>query len=391
MSLAPTPHHATDASTPTHSATRPDTFVAGEGARLTTASGDTLLDLTAGLGPNALGHAHPALTRALTDSAAQLGLDHTPEQETLRARLIASAAFAVDAALHPSASHAVEAALKVARAQGGPTRQKVVALRGSYHGRTLGALAASDRPADHRRFGATPGPFKFAPFNDAYALKTIDTFTSAVLVEPVQSEGGVRAADPNWLQDLRHRCDQTDALLIVDESRCGLGRTGALWAHTHAEVHPDLLVAAGPLGGGLPLAALLLGAHAARDLPAPGPTTPDGAPVLAPLALAALDLLEDPALHAQVTAHEAHVRATVQAWDHPAVRTLRGRGLLLGLHLRQPAGPVVRAARERGLRIAPARGNVIRVLPPLTIPKTDLDRALELLRDAIDSAWSTHA
>ena len=377
---------------------RPDTlFVRGEGPWLEDDAGRRYLDFTTGIGVNALGHGSPVVAGAVR-AALDDGLVHTsnlfrtaPAEDLARA--LVDAAFPSRAFFCNSGAEAVEAAFKFARKwareAGGPAKHEIVALRGSFHGRLFGSLAATDRPGYREPFEPLMPGVRFVDAGDAPALDAAVSAerTAAVIAEPVQGEGGIRPLPAGTLGRLRALCDERGAALVLDEIQCGLGRTGRLFAHEHAGVRPDVLVLAKPLAGGLPMGAVLAAPHVADAL-APGDhgTTFGGGPLVARVALAVLETLSEPAFLAGVRARGARLGAALRAMADRrpgAVREVRGLGLMWGVELSGPAADVVARAREAGLLLASAGPEVVRLLPPLDVDEALLQRGVAILEEAL--------
>lgn len=371
---------------PTYPSANGVAFVDGEGCRLVDDRGNRHLDMTSGIAVLALGHRSPVVADALRRAAD--GLVHTsnlfctPPGAQLAAELVRRS-FADRVFLCNSGTEAMEGAIKFARLRSGPERREIVTFAHGFHGRTMGALAATDRPADETHFGPLPGGFVRGSFADPAALDLVDEHTCAVIVEPIQGEGGVHPAPASWLQALRRRCDETGTLLVFDEIQCGLGRTGRLWAHEHAGVTPDLMTLAKPLGGGLPIGAVLMTADVASAItPGSHGSTFGGGPAVATVARAVLDAVDD-AMLAEVRRKGERLRSALEAIDSPLVRDVRGRGLMLGVGLSEPVAPVLARARELGLLLVPAGGDTVRFLPPLVATDEDLDEAVRLFAQAL--------
>jgi len=365
-------------------------FVGGEGCELVTADGARYLDLTAGIAVNALGFGHPAIRRALEDALAT-GLVHVSnlyhtepgEQlaETLVARSFASAVFFCN-----SGAEANEGAFKFARRATGKT--DIVAFSGGFHGRLFASLAATDRPDYRRPFEPLLAGVRIIPAGDrAVADAAIDdSRTAAVIIEPVQGEGGVRPVSAEWLAYVRAVCDERGVALVFDEVQCGLGRTGTLFAYEESGVVPDLLTLAKPLAGGLPMGAVLLNERVAAAVrPGDHATTFGGGPLVAAVALAVVRTIGDPAFLAEVRRKGAWLGARLRrlAARCARVREVRGRGLMWGIELHEPAGPYVAAARERGILVVGAGPTVIRIVPPLVIAIAELDRGIGVLEEVL--------
>lgn len=374
-------------------------FVRGEGVYLFDESGNRYLDLVAGLAVCALGHAHPRIARAIAEQAATLvhtsNLYHHEPAGELADKLAALAGF--DAVFFcNSGSEANEAAIKLARKhawrKGEKTRTTILAATGSFHGRTFGALAATDSPKYHEGFEPLPLGFAFTPFNDVAALdRAIDETTACFLVEPVQGESGVLPATVEFLQAARRLCDERGALLIFDEVQVGMGRLGRLFASQFYDVLPDAFTLAKSLANGLPIGALLIRGEAAAALrPGDHGSTFGGSPVPAAAALEHLAIRDVLDIDGNVQTVGALLRSELAAIaaEWPAVfGEPRGHGLMLGLPVIEPrlASSFVGPALENGLLINAAGRNTLRFIPPLIITADEIREAMVLLRKSIVS------
>ncbi|HEY0590292.1 MAG TPA: acetylornithine/succinylornithine family transaminase [Thermoanaerobaculia bacterium] len=350
----------------------------GKGAKLVDANGKEYWDLLGGIAVNVLGHQHPALVRTLKNEAAGLlhvsNLYYHPAQGILAEQLVSASGLS-RAFFCNSGTEANEAALKFARLRN-PGRSKVVALEESFHGRTMGALSVTGHEAYRAPFAPlVPGATFVAP-NDIAALEAaVDETTSAILLEPVMGEGGIIPLTPKFLQAASAAADRVGAVLICDEIQCGLGRTGAMFAFQHAGIVPDIVTLAKPLGGGLPLGAVLIGPRL-ESVVKPGHhgTTFGGNPLACKLGLAVIYEMERARLLPKVAATGAWFGAELAKLKarKPAVKDVRGMGLMWGIELDRPAAPVAKALLARGFVVGTARENVIRLLPPYIVPKKAL-------------------
>jgi acetylornithine/N-succinyldiaminopimelate aminotransferase len=372
-------------------------IVRGEGVYLFDESGNRYLDLVAGIAVCALGHAHPRITRAIADQAATLvhcsNLYHHEPAGTLADRLAEVSGF--DAVFFcNSGTEANEGAIKLARKhawrKGEKERTTILACNGSFHGRTFGALAATDNAAYKEGFEPLPGGFAFTPFNDIDALsKAVDERTAAFIVEPVQGESGVLPATQEFLAAARDFCTQRGALLIFDEVQCGMGRLGRLFASQFYDVQPDAFTLAKSLANGLPFGALIVRGDAATSLkPGDHGTTFGGSPVPAAAALEHLAIRDVLDLDAHVETVGALLRSELAAiaLAHPTVfEPPRGHGLMLGLPVREPhkASDFVPTALDFGLIINAAGRNTLRFVPPLIISPDEVHEGIERLRSTI--------
>jgi predicted acetylornithine/succinylornithine family transaminase len=378
----------------------PVTIVAGEGCELIDDRGRRYLDCIGGIAVCALGHAHPAIAQAVAEQAQRLvhasNLYHHQPSEQLARELVTRSGMS-GVFFCNSGTEANEAAIKLARKwayrRGEPGRRTILACTGSFHGRTFGALAATDNAAYREGFEPLPAGFAFTPFNDAPALGgAITTGTAAFIVEPVQGESGVHAATDDFLQTARRLCDERGALLIFDEVQCGMGRTGSLFAFEAAGVRPDVVTLAKALANGLPIGAMLANERAAGGFePGDHGSTFGGSPVPCAAALAHLRVRDELELDARVRERSAQFFATLSELARSRPEILgepRGRGLLIGLTVQAPheAGAVVAAARECGLLIGSAGGNTVRLAPPLIISAGEVAHAVSLLGRSFDCA-----
>jgi acetylornithine/N-succinyldiaminopimelate aminotransferase len=283
---------------------------------------------------------------------------------------------------------AIKFARKVARATHGEGKTTFVACEGSFHGRTMGAVALTAREKYRQPFMPVMPGVRFTPYNDVAALDSVITDdVCAVVIEPVQGEGGLRVASNAFLQRARELCDQHGALLIVDEIQCGMGRTGTLWAHTSAGIQPDMMALAKPLAGGMPIGAIVLRQHVADAIqPGEHGTTFGGGPLTTAVAQVVLRRISDPAFLEHVRQVSDYLDEALHdfAASHPdKVRELRGRGLMRGLLLSGPAAPVRARGHDAGLLLATAGEDVLRMLPPLIVQPAQIDEALTLLREIL--------
>ncbi|HKU66705.1 MAG TPA: aspartate aminotransferase family protein [Candidatus Baltobacteraceae bacterium] len=388
----------------------PVTFVSGEGCSLIDERGERYLDCIGGIAVCALGHAHPAITAAVSEQAAKLVhvsnlFGHEPAS-TLARELAARSGFE-RVFFCNSGTEANEAAIKLARKfahrSGSPERKTILSCEGGFHGRTMGALAATANQAYHEGFDPLPGGFKTVPFNDVAALEAaIDEHVAAFIVEPVQGENGVLPATREFLQAARALCTQRGALLVFDEVQCGMGRLGPLFASTHFGVQPDVVTLAKALANGLPIGAMLVRESCASGLqPGDHGSTFGGSPVPCAAALAHLQTRDALGLESHTAARSAHLFAGLRelAAKFPSVYGApRGLGLLAGVPVHEPfdAASVVEHARERArVLINKAGRNTIRLAPPLIIDDGELDRALAALDEAatllLESSHVPHA
>ncbi|HEY1015129.1 MAG TPA: acetylornithine/succinylornithine family transaminase [Herpetosiphonaceae bacterium] len=376
----------------------PIALVGGAGAWLEAADGRRYLDGLAGIAVNALGYGSQLVTRAIQQAATGLihtsNLFYTAAPAALAERLVKLTPWASKVFLCNSGTEAIEGALKFARrhAHNAAPGEKtgIVGCAHSFHGRTMGALSITAREAYRLPFGPLVPGAAFLPFNASAAeiAEAVTAATAAVVIEPIQGEGGVRPASPEFLRALRGRCDEVGALLIFDEIQCGLGRTGDAWAHAAAGIEPDMMCVAKPLGGGLPIGAVLLNERAAGAIGyGDHGTTFGGNPLICAVANAVVDEVTRPDFLAQVREVGAQLGSALRDLGerHSAITDVRGRGLMWGVEFKdQDAGAIVAAAVEHGLLLAGAGPDVVRIVPPLILSGEEaaelaarLDRAIE--------------
>ncbi len=369
-------------------------FERGEGAWLITADGRRVLDFGAGIAVNALGHAHPHLVEALMGQAQKVwhlsNLYQNPEGERLAKRLT-DATFADLVFFSNSGAEALEASIKMARkyhsANRQPERFRIVTFEGAFHGRTLATIAAGGQKKYLEGFGPKVEGFDQVPFGDDEALKAaIGPETGAILIEPVQGEGGIRPVPTERLRALRELCDQRGLLLIFDEVQTGVGRTGKLFAHEWAGISPDIMAVAKGIGGGFPMGACLATAEAAKGMTAgTHGTTFGGNPLAMAVGNAVLDVVLAPGFldHVQQMGLLLKQRLAELKDRHPAViAEVRGQGLMIGIKTHVPNTDLAKAAENEGLLLITAGDNVVRLLPPLIIDQAEVSAAVE----RIDSA-----
>ncbi len=379
-------------------------FVKGEGSWLVERDGRRFLDLGSGIAVNVLGHAHPDLVATLGEQAQKLwhvsNLYRIPEQERL-ADLLVEHTFADTVFFTNSGTEACELAVKMARKYwyeaGDPERVEIIASEGAFHGRSTAAIAAAGSEKMVKGFGPVLGGFTHLPWGDIAALRdAASDRTAAILIEPIQGEGGIRAMPDEDLRAIRAICDATGALLILDEVQCGMGRTGRLFAHEWAGITPDIMMVAKGIGGGFPLGAVLASEGAASGMTAgTHGSTYGGNPLGCAVGAKVVEIVAAPDFLAQVNARAGALRQKLEALvaAHPEVfEGVRGAGLMLGLVCKAPNTDVVRAGFDAQVITVPAADNVIRLLPPLNITEDEIATAVERLDAAatqIESALSS--
>ncbi|HEY3121999.1 MAG TPA: acetylornithine/succinylornithine family transaminase [Vicinamibacteria bacterium] len=364
------------------------TIVSGSGARVTDSSGRTYLDFAAGIGVNGLGHCDRKVVAAIRKQAGRLihssNLYYNDVIERVAEKLV-TLAFPSRVFFCNSGTEAVEGAIKFARRIGhGQGRTELLAFEGSFHGRTLGALSLTWTAKYREPFEPLLPGVRFLKVNDLEAAEAaIGPRTAGVVIEPIQGEGGVRPVEFSFLQALSRLCRERSALLILDEVQCGLGRTGRMFAYQHAGITPDVMTLAKPLGGGLPLGAVLL-----REDLAPLISVGDhgstfgGNPVAGAAALAVLDRLSAEGFLAKIAKKGASLRKGLSklAARHPqALAGVRGLGLMVGVEFHGPVAPVLRGLRDQGVLATKCGEHVLRLLPPLVVKRREIEEAMDAL------------
>jgi len=367
-------------------------FVSGEGAVLTAADGRTYVDFASGIGVNSLGHGHPRLVRAIAEQAGRIihvsNYYNTPTSMAAARELCRATGF--DAVFFAnSGAEANEGAIKLARKHGSaksPDRVKIVTLVNSFHGRTLAALTATGQEKFHRYFGPFPAGFAYVPADDVAALEAaIDDKTAALIVEPIQGEGGVYPLSAAYMKRAQALCRERGALFVCDEVQCGMGRTGAMLASTAAGLSPDVALVAKGLGGGVPIGAVLARGEAAAVLGrGDHGSTFGGNPLAGAAARVVIDELSKPGFLESVAKKGESIMRAVVSWKHPLVKSVRGKGLMIGIVTSAAPDRVKECAMEEGLLVLTAGEDVIRLLPPLVIGEMELEAGLNMLRRAFE-------
>lgn len=373
-------------------------FVSGKGSWLTTDDDRQYLDLGAGIAVNSLGHAHPSLVAALTSQANKLwhtsNLYHIPAQQKLADQLV-DLTFADTVFFTNSGTEACELAVKMARKyffdKGQPERVEIITFDGSFHGRSSAGIAAAGSEKLTKGFGPMLGGFVHVPFGVHEALdKAVCEKTAAVMIEPIQGEGGIRQVPDQCLKGLRDFCDKYSVLLILDEVQCGVGRSGKLFAHEWAGIEPDIMMVAKGIGGGFPIGAVLATQEAASGMTAgTHGSTYGGNPLGCAVGSAVLATVSDPAFLMDVSRKAAAMRQGLEglvSQFSDVFEGVTGSGLMLGLKCRASNIEVVNAGYDVGVLTVPAAENVVRVLPPLNILDEDIIIALKKLEKAAQIA-----
>ncbi|MGZ8997886.1 MAG: acetylornithine transaminase [Allosphingosinicella sp.] len=368
--------------------------VRGEGVWLYGDKGEKYLDFASGIAVNLLGHGHPHLTRAIQEQAATLihvsNLYGSPQGEALAQRLV-DLTFADTVFFTNSGAEAVECAIKTARRyhhhHGRPEKNVLITFGNAFHGRTMATISATDQPKLRDGFAPLLAGFKVVKFDDLEAAEAaVDENTAGFLVEPVQGEGGIRPASPEFMTGLRRICDEKDLLLVLDEVQCGVARTGRLYAHEHYGIDPDILATAKGIGGGFPMGACLATEKAAAGMViGTHGSTFGGNPLAMAAGQAVLDVVTEPGFLDRVTTMGERLRGALEQMipnhDH-LFESVRGIGLMLGVRLKTDSRAFVTYLREHGLLTVAAGDNVMRVLPPLIVDEAQIGEFVERLSRA---------
>ncbi|MBN7758330.1 aspartate aminotransferase family protein [Nitratireductor aquimarinus] len=382
-------------------ARQPLAFERGEGCWIETADGERYLDFAAGIAVNSLGHAHPHLVEALTEQAGKLwhvsNVYEIPGQARLGERL-AESSFAEKVFFTNSGAEALECAIKTARryhhVNGQPERIRIITFEGAFHGRTLATIAAGGQAKYLEGFGPKVEGFDQVPFGDEDALlKAIGPETAAILVEPIQGEGGVRPVPNAFMRRLRELCDRHGLLLILDEVQSGVGRTGKLFAHEWAEITPDLMAVAKGIGGGFPLGACLATAEAAKGMtPGTHGTTFGGNPLAMAVGNAVLDVVLEDGFLENIAARGLQLKqglAAVADEFPDVIEGIRGEGLMIGIKCKVQNLRLLDALRDQKMLVVPAGDNVLRLLPPLIVTEDEIREAVKRIHDAAAAVNAT--
>lgn len=376
----------------------PLALVKGAGVKVWDADGQEYLDCLAGIAVCNLGHCHPRVSAAISEQASRLmhvsNLYHIEPQARL-AELLCEMSFAEKVFFCNSGAEANEAAIKLARRYGdavlGEGRTRIITMQHSFHGRTMATLTATGQEKVKTGYQPLLEGFDYVPFDDIEAVaQAITEKTCAVLVEPVQGEGGVILPAPDYLDRLRHLCDEREILLILDEVQTGIGRTGKFFAYQHSHITPDILTSAKALGNGFPIGAMLASNQVIRHFGfGSHATTFGGNPLATVAALATLETLRDEKIVEQVTEKGAIVIAGLEklkAEFPELIGNIRGQGLMIGMDLEIPVGDIVKACLERHLLVGSAGANTLRLTPPLVIVKVEIETMLKILSEVFSDA-----
>ena len=374
----------------------PVSFVNGKGSWLKSENGDDYLDFAAGIAVNILGHNHPKLNKAMIENVDKIwhlsNLYKIPEQEKLAEKLC-SLSFAEKVFFCNSGAEAVEGAIKVARkfhsASGNIERNEIITFKNSFHGRTLATLAAASNPLHTDGFNPIPDGFLNIPLDKDLLEKSITNKTAAILVEPVQGEGGINPIPDEFLVLIRELCDENNILMILDQVQCGMGRTGKLFSHERSGIEPDIITLAKGLGAGFPIGAVLSSEKASMGMShGSHGSTFGGNPVGCSIALRVLDLIEEEDILSNVNSASKLLFKELDrlvAKHHNKISGTRGRGLMIGVECIEKNSIITDQAFKQGLLLVNASNNIIRLLPPLNISEVDISEAVKKFDEALSN------
>jgi len=373
----------------------PVVIVRGKGSEVWDADGRKYLDFFPGWAVSGIGHCHPRVVRAIRDQAANLlhvANNFYMEPQCLLAEKIVRHGFAGKAFFCNSGAEANEGAFKLARLATPPGRSKIITAYESFHGRTLAAVTATGQAKYKKGFSPLPGGFAHVAFNDLKAMrKAVDRKTCAIMVEPIQGEGGINVATPEYMRGIRKLADGENVLLILDEVQTGVGRTGKMFAYQHYGIKPDIMTLAKSLGGGTPIGAMVARRDVAdRLLPGTHASTFGGNPLVTRAGVAVFEAIEKERLLANARRMGAYAmkRLGELAKRRPVIRELRGKGLMIGIELTEPGAEVAKRAMELGLLINCTHERVIRFMPAMTVTQRQLDRGLKIFERALADVFA---
>lgn len=362
-------------------------LVRGEGMYLWDSEGRRYLDMMSNYGVNILGHAHPAVTRAIQEQAGRLISTHQSFYNDVRAEFLELLGAMLPSSLSQvsfsnSGTEAVEAALKFARVATGRTR--IIAAKRGYHGRTMGALSVTGEPKYRAPFEPLMPDVEHVTYGEVDPIRDRIPGAAAVILEPIQGESGVRPATVEYLRQVRQLCDEAGTLLILDEIQTAF-RTGRTWAFEHSGSAPDIMTLSKPLANGLPMGITAVSADVAEHIPGGSHgTTFGGNPLSCAAGVATLGVVSEPDFNAHVVEMGAALRFGLRAIQHPLIREVRGLGLMVGVELKRNASPVLQRMQAAGVLAIPAGSTAVRFLPPLIIESEHVDKAVSVFRDALD-------
>jgi acetylornithine/N-succinyldiaminopimelate aminotransferase len=370
----------------------PRAIVKGEGNYIWDADGNKILDMFPGWAVSGIGHCHPKVVAAIQKQAAQLlHIDNTfyIEQQGKLAKLLSDRAFGGKCFFCNSGAEANEAAMKLARRHTPREKYKYITTEGSFHGRTFATVTATAQPKYHDGFLPMLPGFDYIPFNDIDALrKAFTDETAAVMIEPVQGEGGINIASPEFMRAIRELCDENGALMILDEVQTGIGRTGKWFGFLDYDVEPDIITLAKALGGGVAIGAMMAKPDVAASLvPGTHASTFGGNPLACAAGIAVIEAIEEEGLINNAIEMGEYTRSKLEALKekHQMIDHVRGKGLMIGIQLTTPGANIVSKCLENGLRINCTQENVLRFMPSMTVSKEEIDAAVQILDGVMSS------
>jgi len=369
----------------------PVVLVRGKGIKAYDIEGREFLDFFPGWAVSGIGHCHPAVVKAIREQAKKM--IHVPnnyynELQGLLAKKMIESSFDGKVFFCNSGAEAVESAIKLARKFGYPSRYEIITMEESFHGRTLAAITATGQPKYQEGFAPLPQGFIYAPFNDLEAVRSkITDKTAAIMLEPIQGEGGINVASEAFITGLKQICDEKNILLMFDEIQTGMGRTGKMFCYQHYNVTPDVMVLAKTLGGGFPIGAMVAGRKTA-DILQPGThaSTFGGSPLACAASLAVFEAIQKGKLVDKAVKRGRYLynRLSLLKKDFPFVKLIRGKGLMVGIELDIEGKHIVDKCIENGLLINCTQKRILRVMPPLTVKNADIDAAVSILHEVLE-------
>jgi len=368
----------------------PKVITKGQNNTLKDLEGNTILDMFPGWAVSGIGHCHPKVVEAIRRQAGELlhidNTFYTIEQGQL-AKLLSERAFGGRCFFCNSGAEANEAALKLARRHTPREKYKFITAEKSFHGRTLATVAATGQPKCHEGFLPLPAGFVYVPFNDIDALhEAFDEEVAAVMIEPIQGEGGVHEATPEYMQTIRDLCDENDALMILDEVQTGMGRTGRWFGYQHYDTTPDIITLAKALGGGVAIGAMMARPEIAKSfVPGTHASTFGGNSLACAAAIAVIEAIEEDKLLDNTNVVGEYTRSKLEQLREkfPIIDHIRGKGLMLGLQLNMPGAAIVNRCLEKGLRVNCTQETVLRLMPSMTVTQDEIDAAVAILDEVL--------
>jgi len=368
----------------------PKVIVKASGCYMYDADGNEILDMFPGWAVSGIGHCHPKVVEALQKQAEKLlHIDNTfySEPQGVLSQMLSERAFGGKCFYCNSGAEAIEAALKLARLHTAPEKFKFITATGSFHGRTFAAVSATAQPKYHEGFLPVVPGFVYVPFNDIDALKeAFDDETAAVMVEPIQGEGGINAVTPEYLRAIRDLCDKNNAVMILDEVQTGLGRTGKWFGYQHFDIVPDIMTMAKALGGGVAIGAIMTKPEVAASLvPGKHASTFGGNALACAAAIAVIEAIEDENLLKNAIEMGGYTKQKFEQLkqNHSVIDHIRGEGLMLGIQLKAPGAEIVNKCLDKNLRINCTQENILRFMPPMIVTKSQIDIAINILDNVL--------